>query len=120
MAGGKMAETQNLKYLDAAHVAGDGLPLSGLRIETGADRQLGELDGVIVEPGVRRLRYFVVDAGEGRYLMPFDAICFDADHHALRVIAGSDPSSWEAFDPAAYDEFGDDDLITALFARPAA
>jgi hypothetical protein len=91
-----------------------------LRIETGADRQLGELDGLIVEPGARRLRYFVVDAGRGRYLMPFDTICFDPDHHTLRVIADPDPGSWEAFDSEAYGEFGDDDLISALFARPVA
>lgn len=115
-----MAEARDLKYVDAAHVKGDGSCLSGLHIEAGADRQLWELDGLIVEPGARRLRYFVVDAGEGRYLMPFDTICFDPDHQALRVIAEPDPSSWEAFDPDAYDEFGDEDLVTALFAHPAA
>lgn len=115
-----MAETGNLKYVDAAHVTGDGPCLSGLRIETGADRQLGELNGLIVEPSARRLRYFVVDAHPGRYLMPFDTICFDPDHHALRVMAEPDPDSWEAFDPDAYGEFDDDDLISALFAHPAA
>lgn len=115
-----MAEARNLKYVDAAHVKGDGSCLSGLRIEAGDDRQLGELDGLLVEPGARRLRYFVVDAGEGRYLMPFDAICFDTDNHSLRVMAEPDPDSWEAFDPGAYDEFGDEDLISALFASPAA
>ena len=115
-----MAESRDLKYVDAAHVKGDGSCLSGLRIEAGADRQLGELNGLIVEPGARRLRYFVVDAGKGCYLMPFDTICFDPDHHTLRVIAEADPGSWEAFDPDAYGQFGDDDLISALFAHPAA
>jgi len=115
-----MAEAQNLKYVDAAHVKGDGPCLSGLRIEAGADRQLGELNGLIVEPGARRLRYFVVDAGEGRYLMPFDTICLDPEHHTLRVISDADPDTWEAFDPGDYGEFGDEDLIKVLFAHPAA
>jgi hypothetical protein len=115
-----MAEIRHLKYVDAAHVTGNGPCLSGLRIETGADRQLGELDGLIVEPGARRLRYIVVDAGRGRYLMPFDTICFAPDHQTLRVIADLDPGSWEAFDSEAYGEFGDEDLISALFARPVA
>jgi hypothetical protein len=115
-----MAEFRHLRYVDAAHVTGNGPCLSGLRIETGADRQLGALDGLIVEPGARRLRYFVVDAGRGRYLMPFDTICYDPEHQTLRVIADPDPGSWEAFDAEAYGEFGDDDLVSALFARPVA
>lgn len=115
-----MAEVRHLRYVDAAHVTGNGPCLSGLRIEAGADRRLGELHGLIVEPGVRRLRYLVVDAGNGRYLMPFDTICLDPDNQTLRVIADPDPGSWETFDSEAYGEFGDDDLISALFAHPVA
>jgi hypothetical protein len=115
-----MAEAQDLRYVDAAHVNGDGVCLSGLRIESEAERKLGELNGLIVEPGARRLRYFVVDAGEARYLMPFDIICFDPQHRALRVMAEPDTHSWQEFDPDAYGEFGDEDLISALFAHPAA
>ena len=114
-----MPAAGSLRYVHADHVDGDGMCLSGLRIEDGADCTLGELTGLIVEPRERRLRYFVVDAPDGRYLMPFDNICLDSDHHALRVMAAPDPDSWQEFDPDAYGEFDDDDLISALFARRA-
>jgi hypothetical protein len=119
MAGDKMTAAGDLRYVHADHVDGDGVCLSGLRIEDGADCKLGELTGLIVEPGARRLHYFVVDVHEGRYLMPFDNICFDPDHSALRVMADPDPGSWQEFDPDAFGEFDDDDLISALFARRA-
>lgn len=115
-----MAEARDLRYVHADHVKGDGVCLSGLRIEAGSDRKLGELSGLIVEPGARRLRYFVIDAGQGRYLMPFDNICFDPHDHTLRVMTEPDPGSWQEFDPTAYGEFGDEDFVSALFAHPPA
>jgi hypothetical protein len=118
----KVPDTRNLRYVQATNVESDGLPLCGLPVETDCHQKLGRVDGVIVEPSTRRLHYLVVDGDDdvGRYLMPLDAICLDPSSHTLKVMDEPDPASWEAFDPDAYDDFGDDDLLAALFSRPAA
>ena len=117
----EMADEPNLKYMRAAHVEGDGLPLCGLPVETESHQNLGRVDGVIVEPSTRRVHYLVIDGDDvGRYLMPIRTICLDPSNQTLKVMDEPDPTGWEPFDPDAYDEFGDEDLLTALFACPAA
>ena len=116
-----MPDTRNLRYVRAAHVKGDGLQLYGVPVETGSQRNLGRVDGVIVEPSTRRLHYLVVDGDDvGRYLLPVNTICMDRMCQALRVMDEPEPAHWEPFDPDAFDEFGDEDLLAALFAKPAA
>jgi hypothetical protein len=116
-----MAERQQLRYVQAARVERYGLPVCGLPVETGAGLRLGHAEGVIVEPATRRSHFVVLNSGQDRrYLVPLDLICVDPAKHTLRLVADPDPTSCREFDPAAYAAFDDDDLITALFARPAA
>ena len=50
-----------LCYLDAARVAGPAGELAGATVETSAAEPLGTLDGVLIDPDERRVRYLVVE-----------------------------------------------------------
>lgn len=115
-----MPEQRNLRYLQAEHVESDGISLCGMPVEAGGGDVLGNVDGVIVEPGARRACYFVVAADNSRrYLVPMEPVRLDATHQAVQIVGEPEPEEWAEFDPRAFDEFDDADLMAALFSRTA-
>jgi hypothetical protein len=116
-------EQADLRYLDAGHVHS---PLGGLRHlqVLGADEEpLGEVDGVLIDPAERRLRFFVV-ASNGtvrrRFLLPIDVPArMDADRRSLQLEADVELGNCAEFTRSAARDFTDDDLLAALFSRPA-
>jgi hypothetical protein len=115
-----------LCYLDASKVlspAGGGL--SRLDLRSPDDQILGNLEGVIIDPTERRLRYFVVESSSGfrirRYLVPVDGGArVESDSCTLRLdVAPDDLSACEEFD-GSVREFSDEDLVAATFARHTA
>ena len=83
---------------------------------------IGRLDGIVLDPEAHRVPYLVVAAGgtfQGhRYLLPFRDARVDVQHHAFCVDAHkSDLASCEEFDPQAFHQFSDDDLMAALFPK---
>jgi hypothetical protein len=114
---------ERLCYLKASRVESPAGHLAGLTMETQAEETLGTLDGVLIDPTERRLRYFVVQSPgwlkQRRYLLSADLpICVESDHHCLRVDAqSSDVELADEFDEETVRPFSADDAITAMFSR---
>jgi hypothetical protein len=113
-----------LCYLNASKVLSPAGGLSRVDLRSPDNKLLGDLDGVIIEPAERRLRYFVVTSPgwfrRRRYLVPADAAPqIDTKSRTLRLdVNPADLCACEEFDDRLR-EFSDDDLITATFARTA-
>jgi PRC-barrel domain len=114
-----------LRYLEADHVESPIGSLGHLELCTMDDEKLGVLDGVLIDPAARRLRYFVVKSSgwfsRGRYILSADDVArVEADQHILRIDAPAAALPRESFDPGTVREFSDEDVITALFPSNAA
>lgn len=111
-----------LRYLDANAVECPAGTLEGLSLFGRDDEALGVIDGVLINPETRQLRYFVVDRhrmfNRRRYLVSADtpAVMLPEDR-ALRVDIPSDAIERQRFDARAVSRFSDEDLLTALFSR---
>src|SRR5512144_1152292 len=46
------------------------------------ESRVGELDGIVVDPGARQVRYFVIDADGPRYLLPLCSTRLDHAENA--------------------------------------
>lgn len=110
-----------LRYLEAGHVEHPSGTMLGVKMCTMDDEHLGSLDGVLVEPASRRIRYFVVERPSvyksRRYLLAADTLA-TLDERTLRVEANA--VDLERFDARTVQPFSDLDLVTAMFASPAA
>lgn len=110
----------DLRYLDAGHVEHPSGTLEGLSVCTEHNQQLGCLDGVLIEPSTRRVRFFVVDTAEPsheRCTLPADAeVVLDLRKRTLRVGGAVDMQPL----PDPVQPFSDEDVMTALFRSNAA
>ena len=72
-------ENERLRHLDAAEIETPVGPLDDVVVVSKGDVPLGKLEGVIVDPQERHVRYYVVESRDWfkthRYLVP------DAPHH---------------------------------------
>lgn len=107
----------DLRYLEPERAAIRGEGCEGMTIRASGGQDLGRLQGFVVDPAARRLRYFVVKTSGmlGRTkLLPIAAARVDVNDHVIEVdeyeFRGSRP-----FSPTMYPTFSDDDLLTALF-----
>jgi len=113
----------DLRYVEATQVEHPLGTLAGLSMCTEEDEKLGSLEGVLVEPASRRVRYFVVERpkmlGRRRYLLAADTpASIEAGGGKLRVMAHAE--DLERFDSRSVQNFSDEDLISAMFGHPAA
>jgi hypothetical protein len=112
-----------LCYLEASKVEGPDGDLAGLTVQTRADETLGTLDGVLIDPSQRRLRYFVVETRgllrRKRYLLSADVpVRVEPERHSLRVDAlGADVPLSDEFDVRTVRPFSSEDAIDAMFSR---
>lgn len=82
-----------LRYVDAASVTTPLGSLDGARLIGPSDDTLGRLEGVLIDPRERQLRYFVVERGwlqRRHYLLSASAARIEREQNALRVDVGSD------------------------------
>lgn len=114
----------DLCYLAARNVEIPAGKLADLEVRTRDEEKLGDVDGIIIEPSARRVRYLVVRSGrfrKGRYLLPVENLpCLDRSHGALRVDEPAADIEREAFDADSVRPFTDEDVITVMFAPTAA
>jgi hypothetical protein len=120
-----LAESRRLCYLSATHVEGPLPTFDRVEVRSRENRRIGRLDGIIIDPAERQVRYLVVDAAtfftHHRYVLPLASTQIDAERPSLRVDFNRDDlTDVDEFDAAAFPTFSDEDLITALFARPHA
>ena len=114
--------TSQLRFLDNSRLESPLVEPLDVRTQTGI--RIGTIDGVIVDPVERRVRYLVVDRGRvfhKRCLIPMPAARVDAAHHELQIDVDddTDTNAWERFDPVTFPTFSDEDLITAMFSARA-
>lgn len=118
------AEPGTLRYLDANAVECPVGTLEGLSLFGSDDEALGVINGVLINPQTRQLKYFVVDrqrmSNRRRYLVSAEmpAVVLP-DDRALRVDIPSASIERQRFDERAVSRFNDDDLMTALFSPQA-
>lgn len=112
-----------LRYLDAASVLHPDGTLAGIRVCTPADEPIGSVEGVLIEPAHRRVRYYVVVRStllrNRRYMVPADRVAIlNSDGRTIRIEAGDELI--ERFEPSSVPTFSDEDLIDTIFATDAA
>jgi hypothetical protein len=120
-----MLEYPSLRYIDASHVETGATDLTGFDVLTTKGRKLGRLDGLIVDPPERSVRYAVVLRGSRqrrqRLLVPFRLAQLDVDRKSLQVDVESEKQC-AAFDAEAFPRFSTEDsqsaLLTARFRLP--
>jgi PRC-barrel domain len=114
---------RQLCYLEASKVEGRDGDLAGLTVQTEGNETLGTLDGVLIDPTERRLRYFVVETRgllrRRRYLLSADVpVRVEPDKHRLRVdAANTDVDRSDEFDVRTVRPFSSEDAIDAMFSR---
>lgn len=116
-------ENASLRYLDASRVDSPLGHLGSLDVRGAHDQQLGRITGVLIDPSQRRLCFFVVsNTSAGRkHLLPTDSpTCMDPERHLLLLDTDDeDLARYPEFTPSSTPDMSDDDLLAAMFARPA-
>jgi hypothetical protein len=115
----------DLRYLDAHSVSCPAGNLAEFRVCTEDAEPLGSVDGVLISPSQRQLRYYVIDTpglfAHHRYLLSADeGAVLHPDGKTLQIPARKDEIELTSFSRRSVPEFSDDDLITAMFASPDA
>jgi hypothetical protein len=112
---------QSLRYLDGTAVECPGGKLEGLSLVSKDDEALGVINGVLIDPNTRQVRYYVIEPGRffnrRRYLVSADMPAVVVpENRALRVELPSDLIERHRFDSRSVPRFSDDDLLAAMFA----
>ena len=114
-----MLEYPSLRYIAASQVESGVTDLAGFDVLTSTGQKLGELDGLIVDPPERSIRFAVVGRGtrreRHRLLVPLSLAQLDVERKALQVDLESDADCPE-FDDEAFPEFSRQDSQSALLA----
>lgn len=79
------------------------------------ESRVGDLDGIIVDPAARLVRFLVIQADGPRYLLPLCPTRLDHSQNALHVMAPDAAGQCETFDPADYPEFDVEDVVAFMF-----
>jgi len=115
----------DLRYLDAAHVDTPVGSLATMSLISPSDKNVGRLDGVIIDPVEAQVRYFVVKSRRWwttrRYLLPVTPAQLDSERPGLHV--DLEPDELQQLPKLLADRFppfSDEDLISSLFASHAA
>jgi hypothetical protein len=114
-----------LCYLDASKVDSPAGVLAGLDLLSADGDRLGSVQGVVIEPAERRVRYYDVRLASQfksrRFLVEADQLAhLDPARKVLRLRPNAAIEPVQDLDVAALRSFSDDDLIAAVFAARAA
>jgi len=111
-----------LRYIDGSKVTTPAGLLDQFDVLDNDESNVGRVEGIVVDPAERQVRYFVVKSHRAlrarHYLMPLAPATIDAEHKALHVDVEPDDLDELVDGPAkAFPPFSDDDLIAALFSE---
>src|SRR4051794_38582253 len=115
--------TARLCYLDASRVLGPTGLLAAVDVRTTQDQSLGSLDGVVIDPAERRLRFFVVEpsgsVNHRRILLPVEAAASVApEGHTLRIeLESGEIAALDEFHMADFRDFTEEDAIAPTLSR---
>lgn len=115
----------DLRYLDAHSVRCPAGNLAEFRVCTEDAQPLGSVDGVLINPTQRQVRYFVIDRpglfAHRRYLLSADeGAVLQSEGKTLQIPARMEELELTSFSRRTVADFSDDDLVTAMFASPDA
>ena len=113
-----------LRHLDAAKVETPMGTLAHIPVLSPSTGSLGQLEGIIIDPSERHVRYYVVESKRWmkthRYLLPDVPMRLDPDCRALHVDLERDElSNFPELEEDDFPQFSDDDLISSMFAARA-
>ena len=114
-----------LRYIEAEHVRTPSGRLEGTVLLSPRERTVGKLDGIVIDPVGRHVRYFVVRSRAWLkphlHLVPVTPARLDADQRALHVdIEPDDLARFQEVQPDTFPRYSDDDLLAAVFPSAAA
>jgi hypothetical protein len=112
-------DANRLRYLSADCVD---IPAAGKLTDTlmvGEDDQpLGTIDGIVIDPMDRQVRFYVIKSGgwlrSHRYLMSATAVRIENEGHVLHVVGSSDREQLREVDNDAFPRYSIDDLADVL------
>ena len=107
--------SSRLRYVDADAIDDTVIDFDDLNVRAADGEKLGEVEGFIIDPELRRAYYIVVDSGgwfsSRHYLVPIGHASVDAREQALQLDIGRDAvQSYPEFDPDGFSTLTDDDL----------
>lgn len=109
-----------LCYLSAQHVGRPGGTLAGLELCNSEHESVGTVDGVLIDPPERRVRYFVVKMERSHHvLLPVDEIVHVESEAGVSRLATAAGARLLRFDPRTVRPFSPDDAVTSIFATSA-
>ena len=111
-----------LRYVDAESVRCSAGNLAGFRVCTEDAQPLGSVDGVLINPSSRQLKYFVIEMPgrfhQRRYLLSAESgTTVQEERKTLQLDARRDQVELESFTARSVPEFSDADLLDAVFSR---
>jgi len=113
-----------LCFLKASRVDGPTGDLGGLQLHGQSDETLGMLNGILIDPAARRVRYFVLETPgwfrSRKYLISTECLA-KVERNALRLeIHADDLSSLDEFDSRSVRDYCEEDAVEAMFTRQVA
>jgi hypothetical protein len=110
-----------LRYIDAAHVDSPVGNLNAIRVLSPSEGNVGKLDGLIIDPIERQIRYFVVESRQRlrarRYLVPVSPATIDPEQRTLHLeFESEDLDELPEVPSEPFRPYSDDDLLSAMFA----
>jgi hypothetical protein len=112
-----------LCYLEASRVMGPTGLLAAFDVRSCHDQSLGSIDGVLIDPAERKLRFFVIEtsgcSAHRRYLVPVEATAtMNPEGTSLRLEMETDDfTALDEFDQASVRAFTDEDAIAPTLSR---
>lgn len=112
-----------LRYVAATRVIGPAGEVAPVELRGARNETIGNLDGLLIDPVERRLRFFVVQSSgllrSRRYLLPSDCSAqVDAGGRALRVaVERSDLARCQEYRSSSVPTYSDDDVVDAMFGQ---
>src|SRR5262245_39067638 len=116
-------ETQ-LRYIEASLIGSPAGKLDDALVVSPSKATLGKLEGVLVDPALRRVQFYVIESGRPtethhHYLLPLMPARLDTNRRSLEVdFDTGDLDQLDDVEPDTLPRFSDEDLITAMFASP--
>jgi hypothetical protein len=116
-----MESNDTLRFVEAEKLETPAGRLNDFVLVSPSDAKLGTLDGVLVSPQERQVRYYVVNAGGWffgrRYLLPATPARVEPERHALQVdVEPEDLDQLARTDLHQFASFRDTDIVDTVFA----
>jgi hypothetical protein len=117
-----MATDSRLRHLQAAKIETSMGSLDHIPVLSPTTGSLGQLEGIIIDPTERHVRFYVVESKRWfkthRYLLPDSPMRIDPDCKALHVdVEADDLTNLPELEDNVFPSFSDEDLITTIFAE---